>query len=411
MRRLSIAALLALTLSACGDDPSDAGSDAGSTAPAPATTEAAAAPAGNPSGCLDDGAWTPGTDLFVDQVSVEHAKEWSVTYGENYKVVTVDTDTGPDVAEETYVLVQCGTPAPELSGELDAAFTIEVPIRTLWEGGGAVYGAIEDLGVADSVVGWVYPPDGVEFLPGLAARADQIAAVNYGESLEPIVEAAPSLYLQYEGPEALQRLRETGITAVHYSPFSEDPLGSAEQLKFLSLFYNLEAEANAAFDPIEARYLELQSQVADLDRPSVLLGSISEGEFVSRENDRIEAHLIRDGGGTVLLDETDLGPTIRDFTPISLESVLDVAADADFWFAMNYVPEEQTADEFIASDPLQGEFAAMPAGNAFHRFKRREDYFGTAAVHVDVLLEDMISILHPEVLPDHETVYLFRIPA
>ena len=406
MKPAALAVLLALALVACGDDTDGS---AGTTA-APVSTDAVGL-TGNPTECIEDGAWKPGTDLFTDRVQVDHAQEWSVAYRENYKVVTVDTDTGPDLAEETYVLVQCGTPAPELSGELEGAFAIEVPIRTLWEGGGAVYGAIEELGVADSVVGWVYPPDGVEFLPGLSARADEIAAVNYGESLEPIVEAAPSLYLQYEGPEALARLRETGVTAIHYSPFSESPLGSAEQLKFLSLFYNLEAEANAMFEPIEQRYLELQGLVADLDAPSVLLGSISEGEFVSRETDRIEAHLIRDAGGIVLLDGTDLGPTIRDFTPISLESVLDVAADADFWFAMNYVPEEETADEFIASDPLHAEFSAMPAGNAFHRFNRREDYFGTAAVDVDVLLEDLISILHPDVLPNHETVYLFRIPA
>jgi iron complex transport system substrate-binding protein len=77
---------------------------------------------------------------------------------------------------------------------------------------------------------------------------------------------------------------------------------------------------------------------------------------------------------------------------------------------MAYLPTEQSAAEFIASDPINGEFQALQAGNMFHRFGRDEDYFRTAAIQVDELLADMVSILHPDLLPDHEVVHLKRIP-
>ena len=59
------------------------------------------------------------TDYFPDKTEAQYAKEWQVEYFDNYKVLTVDTDTSPDVQNNIkYVLVQCGTPAPAISGEL-----------------------------------------------------------------------------------------------------------------------------------------------------------------------------------------------------------------------------------------------------------------------------------------------------
>ena len=77
---------------------------------------------------------------------------------------------------------------------------------------------------------------------------------------------------------------------------------------------------------------------------------------------------------------------------------------------MAYLPTEESAADFIATDPLNGEFHALGAGNMFHRFGRDEDYFRTPSIRVDELLADMVSILHPDLLPDHEVVHLDRVP-
>lgn len=58
---------------------------------------------------------------------------------------------------------------------------------------------------------------------------------------------------------------------------------------------------------------------------------------------------------------------------------------------MAYLPTEETAAEFIATDPLNGEFQPLRVGNMFHRSGRDEDYFRTAATRVDELLADMVS--------------------
>jgi iron complex transport system substrate-binding protein len=370
------------------------------------------APTENPQGCVET--YDPAVNYFPDQVASDYAVEWNVEYFNHYKVITVATQVSG--VNETYVLVQCGTPAPELTGDLEGAIPFEVPIRTLWEGGGGTYAAIEALGVADSLIGLVAVDDDLRFTPAIYSRVitGDIPAVYYGESNEPIVAAEPDLYVQYEGDEDRLGKRAVGIPIVHYDPFSESPLGSAEQVKFLALFYNLEARANAVFTPIETRYLALRDlALAQPDRPTVLLGNIAgEGTtFRSREPERLDSILVQDAGGELILTGTDL-PFEKAFIGIDydLESVIAIGADAEFWFGMHYTPVETTAAEFIAAQPLNENFAALAAGNMFHRFGRGEDYFGTGGMYVDLLLRDMISILHPELIPDYTPMYLQRVP-
>lgn len=51
-----------------------------------------------------------------------------VNYESNYKVLTYQDPTG-EYPSHTAVLVQCGTPAPELTGDLAGASVVEVPAQ------------------------------------------------------------------------------------------------------------------------------------------------------------------------------------------------------------------------------------------------------------------------------------------
>ena len=68
---------------------------------------------------------------------------------------------------------------------------------------------------------------------------------------------------------------------------------------------------------------------------------------------------------------------------------------------------ERTEARWVAQDPLNAEIPALLNGSAFHIFKRGEDYYKTAVNYrADLLLEDLVSILHPELVPNHETIWL-----
>ena len=362
------------------------------------------------------------TDYFPDKTEAQYAKEWQVEYFNNYKVLTVDTDTSPDVQNNiSYVLVQCGTPAPDLSGELADAMVVEVPVQRFWEGGGATFAALDALGVLDSLIGVNTRTSGSKnhFIPDVIARVaqdDVHKEMSYGEDLELILNGDPDVYFQYNGDDWRNNALQVGVPAIHYSPFSEGPLGSAEQVKFVSLFFNLEARADRYFEPIAEEYNRVKEVAqGQAESPSVLLGTIaSSGQFQSRNRTRLESILIEDAGGErpllAAVDQGFLDGTAHlGFGGVSVEVALEYAEGAEYWFELAFRPKEQNVAEYLVRNPLNGSFSPLIEGHAFHRYGREVDYHSTGAVRVDILLKDIVSIIHPDLLPTHQLVFLDRI--
>ena len=378
-------------------------------------TESAMTGDGNPQACVDD--YDSSVDYFPDKVTAEYSRQWQVEYANNYKVVTVTTrvalnhEATTNVVENTYVLVQCGTPAPELTDGFADAVVIEIPTQRIVDGEDSLFGSFELLQVADSLVAYAEFPISEEespYLPTVYERMDSdgIPAVGYSEvNLELLAELEPDLYIKPEGDEGMfQQIRNLGIPIVFYNPYFEEPLGSAEQGKFLSLFFNQEAIANEHFTGVESRYEELRAKADQVeDRPRVLLGAMSPGrDFGTRQNDYYEAMLVRDAGGERVLDLPGY-----EFETIAWETVVDQGSDADFWFHLAFRPQQQNAAEFVEADPRAESIQALSAGNAFHRYgPRGQDYSHGGQINPDMVLADLISILHPDLMPDYELVFL-----
>ena len=143
-------------------------------------------------------------------------------------------------------------------------------------------------------------------------------------------------------------------------------------------------------------------------RPAIMHGSFTErGSWFTFGPDRVDYHLIRDAGGTPVLIDADLA--LDAFASISIEEAVEFGATADFWWNSSYDALDNGGDgnAWVAQDPLNAEIPALHNSAAFHIFKRGEDYYKTAVNYrADLLLKDLVSILHPELLPDHETVWL-----
>ena len=112
MRRLPIHLLVTvfLVLSACVAQPA-----AVSSPPDSAAANSAAA-AVSPVENLHDSCvelYDPAIDYFPQKLSVAYASGFDVEYHNNYKVVTVTNPWQGAQESFRYVLLQCGTPAPQ----------------------------------------------------------------------------------------------------------------------------------------------------------------------------------------------------------------------------------------------------------------------------------------------------------
>lgn len=121
------------------------------------------------------------------------------------------------------------------------------------------------------------------------------------------------------------------------------------------------------------------------------------------------ASLCEDAGADYIFDNRDQTST----QTLDLETVLDQEAGADFLVASIIGTEWQTIGDMLAEQPRFDAFAAVRAGNVINVRTVRSgataetDYFEAGTANPDVLLRDLISIFHPELLPDHEPVFHF----
>jgi iron complex transport system substrate-binding protein len=308
----------------------------------------------------------------------------------------------------TYVLVQCGTPAPE---GFEDAEVIEVPVNTAVSMSTTYLPHFAELGLLDNLVG----VDEFDFVynPQVRERIDAGELVEIGGgstvNVEQVLDLDPDLILTYglgsPDYDAHPVLLDAGLNVALNSDYMEaSPLGRAEWIKFTAMFFNREAEANAFFDGVAERYNELATLAADAeDRPTVLINGLYADTWFVSGGDSYTARLIEDAGGDYLwADDESTGGL-----PLSFEAVLERGQNADVWLNPNFWT---TLGEGLAEDERYAEFAAFQNGNVYNNNLRMNefgfnDYSESGVVHPDILLADLVAIFHPELLPDHEVVY------
>ena len=205
----------------------------------------------------------------------------------------------------------------------------------------------------------------------------------------------------------MNKLRELGINAIPNFAWAEQTfLGKAEWIKFSALFFNKEAEANKLFSQIKTRCEKLMDEVArqSASKTSFLLYHPSdEADWKAHRNDFYASYL-QAVSNNVLKDD---GPTHS--VGMNNEQVLALAKDADFWFINN------TSDEDWPPASYLKEFKAYREGEVYHYQKRTNyennayDWYETPEVRPDLVLEDLVSIFYPEILPDHEPLFFEKV--
>lgn len=360
-------------------------------------------------GCVT--AFEPGTDYFDTKSSVDYADNFSVAYFDHYKVVTVERPS-PGGQGESYVLVQCGTPEPELGPELADAPRITVPIRSLFSGSTSQSPALVAVGGVGAVTG-VARRDFIA-TPELIAHIQQAEVVEYETSgvvnVEAVVAAAPDVFMAGGGGEPeVQRLAEAGVPVVNFAEWQEtSPLGRAEWVKFTGLFFNAEEKANAAFADVVEHYdaaLALVADVPEDQRPLVLSGQAFNGIFFAAGGQSFMARLISDAGGRyVFEDDTSTGSfQIRD-----LERLIVAARDAKVWIQASI--HYHTLADIAAEDPRLAALPAAEAGqvwipDALKGPNGGVQFYELGSMRPDMVLMDLISILHPDKTPGYERIF------
>ncbi|MCA0457480.1 MAG: ABC transporter substrate-binding protein [Chloroflexi bacterium] len=349
------------------------------------------------------------TDYFPEKVTVDTASGFDVEYHNNYKIVTVNTPWQGAEEPLTYVLVQCGTPAPE---GIEATATIEVPVNSVVSMSTSFLPHLTSQDLLDKVVA----VDSALYTSNeaiVAGVADgTIAEIGGGgggteADIEKLIDLEPELVLsqRFSADDTVYpAMQQAGLPVVIDADFLDaTPLGVAEWGKFISVFFNTESIAQEAFTGVNTRYEEVATLAKNAEtQPTVFANTPFSGTWYMPGGASYLATLVRDAGGEYLWADDETTGSIM----LSLEEVLDAAADADYWVNIF----QNTAADVLALDERLNEFAAFQNGQMYTNNARLNanygsDFYENGYANPDVLLADLVKIFHPDLLPEHELYY------
>ena len=411
LRKTLILTLLIALLAACAPAQTAPEVDSAPTeAPAAETTEdTVVAPEQNlTDGCVVEGEFDASIDYFPEKTALTHTDGFSVEYFNNYKVVTVKTPYPGAPESMQYALVQCGTPVPE--GFLDEQI-IEVPVQTVVTMSTTYLPFLDELGLLDRLVGL----DDATYVSNATvlkmAEEGKLTMLGYGSgvNVEQALDLSPDLIITYGSGapdyDAHPVLIEAGLkTIVNAEWLETSPLGRAEWGKFIAVFFNKEADAEALFAKTVQQYEEYAALAAGVtEKPTVFTGSDYQGTWSMPGGNSFAANFLKDSGADYLwADDTSTGSL-----PLAFEAVFEKAQSADYWVNVGYF---FTPDDLLAADARYADFAAYQSGNIWNNdaitsANGGNDYYESAVAHPELVLADLIKIFHPELLPDYELVY------
>lgn len=353
-------------------------------------------------------------NYFPEQIEITDAENFTVEYFNNYKIVTV-TDAFDGANDFNYVLVQCGTPLPSADDFPEDTQFIEVPVDDVITMSTTQLPHLKSLGLLDKLVGldsflYVNTPEVVELI-----EAGDLIEVGSGANIniEVVLDADPTLVMTFgynPDTDAHPILIDAGInTALNASWRENTPLARAEWIKYVSLFYNIEVEAEAIYTDISTQYQEASALAASIpedERRTVLwnyFSPYSESWTIPGAETYIGA-MITDAGGVIALG--DEAP--ENSTDLSFEVVYDRALDVDLWMIGAF--GVSTLDDFLAQDSRYEDFSAFEAGNVWNNNRDQNanggnNYYELGVTNPHLILQDLVAMFYPDLMPNHEFTF------
>jgi len=362
--------------------------------------------------CIAD--FEHGTDYFPTKAEIEYARGFNIAYYGHYKVLTV-RDPNDDNVRESLVLLQCGAPAPKLEGELATAPVITIPARTLGANEDLSLNRARVLGYAEGVVAM---GGGGIYAPSLRQRWESGAAVSIGASFhgqpdyEKLLASAPDVVFlstaSLARAESIRRARAIGLPAVPSMSWVEpNVLGQAEWLQFVAVFLNEEAKANVILAGIKNRYTSLSARArAQSAVPTVVWMDPAQqrNKWLVPEASWL-AQLISDAGGRTPWANPDGGPK----RTVTTEQILSIAGGINAFVTETVALREPGSVGALEEAPAIQQARLFDVHNRSRPKHDAYDWYESAVVEVDRVLEDLVALLHPQLLPGHRFRYLRRL--
>jgi iron complex transport system substrate-binding protein len=196
-----------------------------------------------------------------------------------------------------------------------------------------------------------------------------------------------------------------GIPVLFMMEWMENnPLGRAEWIKALGVIFDKEKEADSIFNRVEHNYLKLKQQESNWKiRPKILHGEEYNGAWYVAGGKSYIAQIYSDAGADYLWKENQKSGSLV----VDREVVLNKGAQADYWFT-TFGQNKHDIEQIKESK--YNLLKAVIKDQVYSNTKRKNqvggnDFWESGSLRPDLILEDIIKIIHPESSSSDSLIY------
>ena len=322
------------------------------------------------------------------------------------EATVVEIMSGQEAYPDTlrYLLLPEGKPQP--SG-FAGYMVIHTPVKRMAVFSTTHVGFLDLLNQADRIAG-VSRSELVN-TPSLRRRIEEGKVTEIGMPFSPDQEAVLALdpdivcapVLPSTRKAGYQALLQMGVPVLLVADWLESsPLGRAEWVKLFGALVGKEELARERFAAIESSYLKIAALSHNLpNRPTVLIGLPVKDSWYVPAGGSYVAAMLRDAGASYNWSEL---PEVGS-VPLTIEAVWPVALEADYWLNTGTV---STLDELMAVDSRFGQIRSVKERRVWNNNRQvnaagGNAYWERGVVRPDLVLKDLVMILHPGILRAH----------
>jgi iron complex transport system substrate-binding protein len=347
---------------------------------------------------------------FIKHLPVTYAHGFQIDYYDGYREVNIVDQMAGKADTLHYLLVDSGMTPP---ADRPGIPVITTPVKQ-FAVQSSVHVALADfVGVADRITGlgnfkYVNSPIVRE---GIRTGKVKETGVDSRINSELLIAMHPGVLIAMTNPDAasgqFKPVMDAGIPVIPDAEWLETtPLGRAEWVKLIGALVDREDSVAGKFDSVAEAYRRLSAiGSAATTKPTVILNIPFKGTWYMPAGGNYQAKFLEDAGATYPWADTKGSNSLS----LTFEGVAPVALKADYWLVQAYVDSKS---DLLGKDSRFSGFPAFQNNKLYNNNNRvndlgSNDYWESGIVNPELILADLIRILHPGLLPQ-DTLYYYK---
>jgi iron complex transport system substrate-binding protein len=340
----------------------------------------------------------------TDSLKLSYARGFAIKYFTDYKEVIVYSPWVKGSVYARYYLVKDTKTKTPANGT-----KVKIPLQTLVATSVTHFEFLSLLGELQTVNGVCSPNIIYNCEINKRIGEGKIADLgdNFNINVEKTLQLKPAAVMMSgynQNDPYAHRVSQAGIPVIFNNEWMETSLlARAEWIKFVAVFYDKEKLADSIFAGVDKRYNDIKAKAAAVKtKPNIMAGSNFRGTWYMPSGRNYMGKLFADAGARYFYaNDTTAGSL-----PLNVETVLKNFSQTDIWLNCNF----NSIADLVNADAKHAYFRPVKLKQVYNFNKRllpstANDFWESAVARPDLLLSDVIAILHPEVLPGYELVY------